>query len=92
VPESNTGALAQFGSFIFDQDSEPARIFAGGPNAVQIHYTAGYSADGSAVPGTCKAAMMQLVGGWYENRDRMLRATTQDSRPHRAFAVDHARD
>jgi Phage gp6-like head-tail connector protein len=77
---SSTGPNAQFGSFIFDQDSEPARIFPGPPgatwppvvyvpNAVQIHFTAGYSADGSAVPSTCKAAMMQLCGGWYENRE-----------------------
>lgn len=64
--------------YIVDSDNEPARLFpkAGGfwpsvqyvPNAVQIHYTAGYSSDASKVPQAVRAAMMMLVGNWYENR------------------------
>lgn len=78
--KTNSAPLAQFGSFLFDQDSEPARLFPGGPgavwpsvlyvpNAVRIRFQAGYSVDGSKVPAVCKTAIMQLVGGWYENRE-----------------------
>ena len=80
IGRDQTSSGEQFGSFLFDQDSEPARIFPGPPGAlwppvvfvpqsVQIHFLAGYSMDGSLVPGVCKAAIMQLVGGWYENRE-----------------------
>jgi len=52
------GTQAQFGSFVIDPDSEPARIFPGPPgnfwpqvlympNSVQIHFTAGFATDGS---------------------------------------------
>lgn len=71
---------AEFGSYIVDTDSEPGRIFPGPPGnfwpsvlyvpqAVQIHYTAGYSSDASGVPQVFKQAIQQLVAGWYENRE-----------------------
>lgn len=82
---------APIGTFFMDSDSEPARIFpapAGAnwpavlyvPNAVQIHFTAGYpqtvfsspalpSDITSGIPGVCKTAIKLLVGQWYENRE-----------------------
>lgn len=70
----------EFGSFIVDTFQEPGRIFPGPPgqfwpavlyvpNAVQIHFTAGFSADASGVPSAIKTALMQLVSHWYENRE-----------------------
>ena len=85
IPLTSTGYPPQwqFGPFIIDNYSEPARIFPGPPggfwpqalyvpNAVQIHFTAGYSVDGSAVPAAVKAAMLQLVANWYENREAAM--------------------
>ncbi|HEV2378710.1 MAG TPA: head-tail connector protein [Terriglobia bacterium] len=66
-------------SFLVDAISEPPRVFpqAGQywpsvlyvPNAVQIPFMAGYSADDSAVPERAKIAIMMLVSNWYENRE-----------------------
>lgn len=75
--------MTQFGSFFFDQSTEPGRIFPGPPGnmwppvlyvpaAVQIHYTAGYSQDGTKVPGGIKTAMLQCISSWYENRDAAM--------------------
>lgn len=55
-----SGGNSQFGLYITDADSEPARIFPGPPgffwppvlyvpNSVQIHFTAGFAVDGSQV-------------------------------------------
>ena len=38
------------------------------PNAVQIHYTAGYGSTIASVPHNVKAAIMMLVADMYENR------------------------
>ena len=76
----STPAGSQFGTYLVDTESEPPRIFPGPPgfywppvlyvpNAVQIHYRAGYSTDGAKVPGRVKTAMLQLVSGWYERRE-----------------------
>lgn len=73
----------EFGPFVFDPDSEPGRVFPGPPgamwpsimyvpNAVQIHYTAGYGVDGTNVPGVFKVAMLQCVANWYENREAAM--------------------
>jgi hypothetical protein len=82
-----SGGNSQFGLYITDADSEPGRIFPGPPgffwppvlyvpNAVQIHFTAGYATDGSVVgngpgqmPGRVKTAILQTVSSWYENRE-----------------------
>lgn len=77
------GGGIQFGSYWIDRDSEPARIFPGPPgalwpptlyvpNSVQVHYTAGYSADGALVPPRAKTAIMQSVAHWYENREPVV--------------------
>lgn len=81
------GVLPQgeFGAFMVDTVSEPARIFpgVGNPqnsngywpsvlyvnNAVQIHFDSGYGDDASAVPQGIKVAVMQTVADWYENRN-----------------------
>jgi hypothetical protein len=67
------------GDFIYDGDSAPPRIFplAGQtwppvlyvPNAVQIHFTAGYGNDGKAVPATLRSAMRMLISDGYYNRE-----------------------
>jgi hypothetical protein len=70
----------QFGFFILDKTTNPARLFPGPasamwpavlyvPGAVQIHYTAGYSTDGSKVPEAIKTAMKMCLANWYENRE-----------------------
>lgn len=73
------GGPAPAGDFIVDADSEPPRIFPLPgqnwpsvlyvPNAVRIHYTAGYGEDGGHVPGLAKVGILQTVGSWYENRE-----------------------
>lgn len=67
--------------FIQDSINEPARIFPpfGSmwppvlyvPNAVRIHFTAGYgSAPGQqTLPSRAKMAMLMLLANWYENRE-----------------------
>jgi hypothetical protein len=84
---------AQFGAFTVDTDSEPARIFPGPPgnywpsvlyqpNAVQIHFTAGFSADGSKVPSALKMAIQQCVANWYENREAAMPGTYNELPMH----------
>lgn len=84
---------AQFGAFFADVDSEPARVFPGPPtsnwpqvlyvpNAVQIHYTAGYSADGSKVPSRIKTAIFQTVAHWYENREPVVPGSVSELPDH----------
>jgi hypothetical protein len=83
----------QFGSFYADLDSEPARIFPGPgtvnwpqvlyvPNSVQIHFTAGYSTDGSLVPNRVKTAIMQTVALWYENREPVVPGSVNELPQH----------
>lgn len=83
----NGGPLpkGEFGSFIVDNTSEPARIFPGFgnkqtnngywpsvlyiPNAVQIHFTAGYGDNSADVPANIRTAIMMAVSDFYENRE-----------------------
>ena len=70
---------APAGDFQVDAEAEPPRImplygqrwpdFAHVANAVQIHFWAGYGADGDAVPEEAKVCILQLVANWYENRE-----------------------
>jgi hypothetical protein len=77
------------GSYIVDSDSHPARIFPwppGGfwppveyvPNAVQIHFIAGFSPDASKVPQVCVTAIMMAVSNWYENRTYLEQGRPQE--------------
>lgn len=70
----------QFGFYLLDKTTHPARLFPGPlsslwptvlyvPGSVQIHYTAGYGADGTNVPAAVKIAMLQCIANWYENRE-----------------------
>jgi hypothetical protein len=95
-----SGGNSQFGLFITDTDSEPARIFPGPPgffwppvlyvpNAVQIHYTAGYADDGSVtgngpgqMPGRVKIAILQTVAHWYENREPVVPGSVNELPQH----------
>lgn len=83
----NGGPASQgeFGAFIMDNVSEPARIFPGVvptgpsagfwpsvlyvPNAVQIHFTAGYGPNPADVPQNIRVAIMLTVSDCYENRE-----------------------
>lgn len=70
---------APVGDFQVDMEHEPPRImplygqrwpdFSHVANAVQIHFWAGYGADGEAVPEEAKVCILQLVANWYENRE-----------------------
>lgn len=77
---SDLSGTGSYGLFLYDAVSEPGRVFPGPPgqfwppvlyipNAVEIHYTAGYSADAALVPARLKMAIKQLVSHWYENRE-----------------------
>jgi uncharacterized phiE125 gp8 family phage protein len=71
--------LSAGSDFVVDTDSEPGRIFpkpgqywppvAYVPNAFRIHFTAGFGDDSSDVPQCVRAAMLQLIGNWNENRE-----------------------
>jgi len=65
--------------FVYDPDSEPPRIFPLPgqnwpsvlyvPNAVRIHYTAGYGDDDTKVPQLAKLAVLETVASWYAHRE-----------------------
>lgn len=80
----------QYGLFLYDTVSEPGRVFPGPPgqfwppvlyipNAVEIHFTAGYSADASGVPHSIKTAVKLLVNHWYENREIWTPGATSEA-------------
>jgi hypothetical protein len=68
------------GDFVYDADSCPPRIFPlpGAtwppvlyvPNAVQIHFIAGYGNDGNGAPARLRQAMRILIWDGYYNRDQ----------------------
>jgi hypothetical protein len=73
------GDLAPPGDFIYDAVSCPPRIFplAGQtwppvlyvPNAVEIHFVAGYGNDGTAAPAALRQAMLLLISDAFFNRE-----------------------
>jgi hypothetical protein len=77
--KNNRPAPTNGGDYLYDRVSEPPRLFplTGSfwppvlyvPNAVQIHFLAGYGNDGAATPGCAQVAIMQLASHWYENRE-----------------------
>jgi len=70
---------APAGDFILDRDNEPARIFPKPgshwpaalfvPNAVRIHFTAGYGADSDSVPEIFKIKIKMLTAHFYGFRE-----------------------
>jgi Phage gp6-like head-tail connector protein len=88
----------QFGSYIVDTIAEPARVFPGIrttgplagmwpsclfiPNAVQIHFTAGYGSNASDVPQNIITAIMMLTADYYENRTPVLKDSEEQLPRH----------
>jgi hypothetical protein len=83
------GPVPDSGDFIYDYDSVPPRIFpmAGQtwppvlyvPNAAQIHFVAGYGANGNAVPATLRQAMRLLIADGYYNRESSFSGSISES-------------
>ena len=83
-----------FGAYIVDMISEPARVFPGIrttgplagmwpsclfiPDAVQIHFTAGYGPLATDVPPAIQAAILRLVADYYENRTPVLKDSEEN--------------
>jgi hypothetical protein len=73
------GAPPDSGDFVYDADSCPPRIFPLPgqtwppvlyvPNAVQIHFTAGYGNDGKGAPAALRQAMRLIIADAYYNRE-----------------------
>lgn len=67
------------GDFVYDNITAPPRIFPNPgqswpsvlyvPNAVKIHFVAGYGNDGKATPAAMRMAMRLLISDAYYNRD-----------------------
>jgi hypothetical protein len=76
------GAPPDSGDFVYDADSVPPRIFPlpGAtwppvlyvPNAVQIHFIAGYGSNGKAAPAALRQAMRLLIADGYYNREPIV--------------------
>lgn len=74
---TSAGQVAPTSNYIVDSASKPPRIFPIQgqywpaclyvPNAVAIHFTAGYGTDASSVPNSVKVAIKQLVAHWYKD-------------------------
>jgi Phage gp6-like head-tail connector protein len=77
------------GDFVYDADTVPARIFPLPgqtwppvlyvPNAVQIHFVAGYGNNGKAVPATLRTAMRLLIADGYYNREPVVAGTIAET-------------
>jgi Phage gp6-like head-tail connector protein len=75
----NSGPPSDSGDFVYDSISVPPRIFPNPgqtwppvlyvPNAVQIHFTAGYGNDGNGAPAALRQAMRLIIWDAYYNRD-----------------------
>lgn len=73
------------GDFVYDADSCPPRIFPLPgqtwppvlyvPNAVQIHFIAGYGNDGAGAPAALRQAMRILIWDAYYNRDHNVQGS-----------------
>ena len=73
------GAPPDTGDFVYDADSCPPRVFPLPgqtwpavlyvPNAVQIHFVAGYGNDGKSVPASLRKVMRLLIADGYFNRE-----------------------
>jgi len=80
---------APTGGFVYDADSCPPRIFPMPgqtwppvlyvPNAVQIHFTAGYGNDGKGAPAALRQAMRLLISDGYYNREPIAAGTINET-------------
>ena len=79
------GPVPDAGDFVYDNISAPPRIFPLPgqtwppvlyvPNAVQIHFVAGYGNDGKATPAALRRAMRLLIADGYYNREPVVSGT-----------------
>lgn len=92
-PNQEDSSVGAFGTFIQDVVSEPGRIFPGPPgqmwpsvlyvpDAVQIHFTAGYDGVMQVMPARIQMAMLQLIAHWYENREAVMAGSMKDMPNH----------
>jgi hypothetical protein len=82
---TNNGPPPDTGDFVYDNISAPPRIFPNPgqtwppvlyvPNAVQIHFTAGYGNDGKSAPAALRQAMRLLIWDGYYNRDHNVQGS-----------------
>jgi len=83
------GPVPDSGDFVYDSDSVPPRIFPLPgqtwppvlyvPNAVQIHFIAGYGANGKAAPAALRQAMRLLISDGYYNREPIVAGAVAQS-------------
>lgn len=86
--------------YVLDNDQEPGWVLPlintewpetyGVVNAVRVRYEVGYtsaqdSPNSRPLPAAIRAAMLLLVGNWYENREAVVIGTTQNTL---SFAVE----
>jgi hypothetical protein len=98
------GPVPDSGDFIYDADSMPPRLFplAGQfwppvlyvPNAVQIHFIAGYGsaqygASGCAIPRGLLLLMLQLISHWHFNREPVTPGTVAKVPMHLESMIWH---
>lgn len=75
---------APSGDFLYDRDAMPPRIFplfgsqwpsvVRAPGVVKIFFKAGYGSTPAAVPARALVAILQITGGYYENRETVTPA------------------
>lgn len=80
-----------------DVVSQPARIVEawgkvwpstqGSINSVIVTYVAGYGATYASVPADIRAAILLLIGHWFENRETILVGTSSSELDHTFSAV-----
>jgi hypothetical protein len=83
------GTPPDSGDFVYDADTTPPRIFPMPgqtwppvlyvPNAVQIHFIAGYGANGKAVPASLRRAMRLMISDGYYNREPIVAGSINES-------------
>lgn len=95
IPDGPTG------DFIYDSDSTPPRIFplAGQtwppslyvPNAVQLHFVAGYGNSGASCPQGLLMVILQLIWHWYYNREPVTVGSVGNVPNHMQALIMHWR-
>ena len=93
------GPVPDTGDFIYDADSTPPRIFplAGQfwppvlyvPNAVQIHFVAGYGNTAAAVPAGLTLLVLQLLAHWHFNREPVTPGSVAEVPMHLKTMIWH---
>lgn len=79
---------APVGDFVYDRDSLPPRVFPllgqrwphtfRTPGAIRIYFEAGYGESADDIPARALAAILQIAGNWYENRETVTAADLKE--------------